>query len=243
MRLSDLENAGFDILTENHARAILTNDFPVPLGELCESLKDLWIADVELVRGGGGEAHSTQRLRHSLTGSGWSKSNIIISKIVDGKERAAITHEIDHVRKTENGAVALEIEWNNKDPFFDQDLENFQRLHSEGAISVGVIVTRGKSLQENLYQIVKKCAVNHGVRSFEDLGKFDLRPTERQRGMVTSSGEDFVPNWARMFVRDKFGTATTHWDKLLERIRRGVGNPCPLLLIGIPAASVLEDKL
>ena len=242
MSLSDLENAGFDILTENHARAILTNDFPVPLGELCDSLMELWIADVELVRGGGGEAHSTQRLRHSLTGRGWSKSKIIIRKIVDGKERAAITHEIDHVRKTENGAVALEIEWNNKDPFFDRDLENFQRLHSEGAISVGVIVTRGKSLQESLYQIVKDCAVNHGVRSFEDLGKFDLRPTERQRGMVTSSGEDFVPNWARMFVRDKFGTATTHWDKLLERTGRGVGNPCPLLLIGIPAASILEDK-
>ena len=243
MRLSDLENAGFDILTENHARAILTNDFPVPLGELCDSLMELWIADVELVRGGGGEAHSTQRLRHSLTGSGWSKSKIIISKIVDGKERAAITHEIDHVRKTENGAVALEIEWNNKDPFFDRDLENFQRLHSEGAISVGVIVTRGKSLQENLYQIVMACAVNHGVRSFEDLRQFGLRPTERQRGMVTSSGEDFVPDWAQMFVRDKFGTATTHWDKLLERIGRGVGNPCPLLLIGIPAASIIEDKL
>ena len=243
MRLSDLENAGFDILTENHARAVLTNDFPVLLGELCDSLMELWIADVELVRGGGGEAHSTQRLRHSLAGRGWSKSKIIIRKIIDGRERAAITHEIDHVRKTENGAVALEIEWNNKDPFFDRDLENFQRLHSEGAISVGVIVTRGKSLQENLYQIVKKCAVNRGVRSFEDLGKFDLRPTERQRGMVTSSGEDFVPDWARMFVRDKFGTATTHWDKLLERIGRGVGNPCPLLLIGIPAASIIEDKL
>ena len=32
--------------------------------------------------------------------------------------------------------------------------------------------------------------------------------------MVKSSGEDFVPDWARMFVRDKFGSATTHWDKL-----------------------------
>jgi Restriction endonuclease BglII len=35
------------------------------------------------------------------------------------------------------GVVALEIEWNNKDPFFDRDLENFKRLHAEGAISVG----------------------------------------------------------------------------------------------------------
>lgn len=42
--------------------------------------------------------------------------------------------------------LALEIEWNNKDPFFDRDLENFKRLHAEGAISVGVLITRGASL-------------------------------------------------------------------------------------------------
>jgi hypothetical protein len=36
-----------------------------------------------------------------------------------------------------------------------------------------------------------------------------------------------------MFVADKFGEATTHWRKLQDRIRRGVGNPCPLVLIGL----------
>lgn len=44
--------------------------------------------------------------------------------------------------------------------------------------------------------------------------------------------------WARVFVGDKFGMATTHWGKLQERVRRGVGNPCPLLLVGIPSAVV-----
>ena len=39
-------------------------------------------------------------------------------------------------------------------------------------------------------------------------------------------------------MNDKFGTATTHWVKLQERVSRGVGNPCPLLLLGIPAQSV-----
>lgn len=29
--------------------------------------------------------------------------------------------------------------------------------------------------------------------------------------------------------------ATTHWSKLQARVRRGVGNPCPLVLIGLPA--------
>jgi hypothetical protein len=43
--------------------------------------------------------------------------------------------------------VALEIEWNNKDPFYDRDLNNFRLLFELRAISVGVIVTRCDELQ------------------------------------------------------------------------------------------------
>ena len=242
MSLSDLERAGFDVQTVNHALAVLTTDFTVSLEGLCGVLLNFKVADVELIRGGGGEAHSTQRLRRSLTEREWIKRNIVIRKTVDDIERAAISHEIDHVRRVEQGAIALEIEWNNKDPFFDRDLENFQRLHSEGAISVGIIVTRGRSLQESMVQIVEACAINHGVRGFDDLGQFDVSPTERQRRMVKAEGDGFVADWARRFVQDKFGSATTHWNKLQERIERGVGNPCPLLLIGIPATSVYQDR-
>jgi hypothetical protein len=35
-------------------------------------------------------------------------------------------------------------------------------------------------------------------------------------------------------VSDKFGEATTHWRKLNDRVNRGVGNPCPLVLVGLP---------
>jgi hypothetical protein len=44
--------------------------------------------------------------------------------------------------------VALEIEWNNKDPFFDRDLNNFRLLFDLRAISVGIIITRADELQE-----------------------------------------------------------------------------------------------
>ena len=243
MSLSDLESFGFDVQTVNHALAVLTTDFREPLEELCGVLLDFRVADVELIKGGGGEAESTQRLRRSLTERDWIKRNIVIRKTVDDIERAAISHEIDHVRRSDEGAIALEIEWNNKDPFFDRDLENFERLHSEGAISVGIIVTRGATLQGRMVQIVAACAVNHGVRSFDDLEQFDVNPTARQRGMVRAEGDGFVADWARRFVQDKFGSATTHWNKLRERIERGVGNPCPLLLIGIPANSVYQDRI
>lgn len=241
MKLSDLTDLGFDVQAQNHVEAVLVEDFPEPLRELCDVLSDFRIADVELIRGGGGESHPTQRLRRAFTEYGWHKRNIEISKIVDGEHRAGTTHEIDHVRQTDKGSVALEIEWNNKDPFFDRDLENFQRLHAEGAISVGVVVTRGKSLQEQMVQIVHECAVNNSVSSYEDLVKFGVRPTTRQRQMLETRGRDFAAEWAKKFVADKFGAATTHWEKLKGRIERGVGNPCPLLLIGIPSTAVTKS--
>ena len=51
----------------------------------------------------------------------------------------------------------------------------------------------------------------------------------------------FAQAWTDNFVGNKFGQATTHWSKLEHRIERGVGNPCPLLLIGLPASMVSFD--
>jgi len=65
--------------------------------------------------------------------------------------------------------------------------------------------------------------------------------TERQMKMLAALIDKQVPfadAFAQSFVADKFGAATTHWAKLEDRLHRGVGNPCPLLLIGLPAGLV-----
>ena len=51
--------------------------------------------------------------------------------------------------------MALELEWNNKDPFFDRDLNNFRLLFELRAIDVGVIVTRATELQAVFDQLGK----------------------------------------------------------------------------------------
>jgi hypothetical protein len=51
-------------------------------------------------------------------------------------------------------------------------------------------------------------------------------------------GVTFAEAWSSSFAQDKYGAATTHWRKLEDRVHRGVGNPCPLLLIGLPASIV-----
>ena len=136
-----LRDLGFEIEFTSHAEAIILHDFPDLIGELESALEQTTIPITEIIGGGGGEAKVTQRLRRSLAAMEWIKHNFELKKIVDGVAKESISHEIDHVRRSPKGVFALEIEWNNKDPFFDRDLENFKRLHAEGAISLGGIVT------------------------------------------------------------------------------------------------------
>ena len=240
--LDALKNDGFDLHTRNHASAILQSDFSVETCELIDALRDFSIPVTELLASGGGEAASTQRLRHRLSDVGWPKHNFVAQTIIDGVEKEATSHEIDHVRRADAGTLALEIEWNNKDPFFERDLENFQRLHAQSAISGGVIVTRGAALQDRMHDLVRDFLVNEGITEEAPLVALGMKDrTLRQRQAVEkwmTQGMPFADAFARQFVSDKFGQATTHWSKLEERVARGVGNPCPLVLIGLPLSVV-----
>lgn len=210
--------------------------------ELTEALLDLSIPITEIIGGGGGEAKVTDRLKRKLWAAGWPKTIITIRKIINGVERESVTHEIDHVRTFQEGTAALEIEWNNKDPFFDRDLENFKRLHGEGAFSVGIIVTRGESFQSEIRSLVLRYARERNVSDFGQFpAELRYRPSERFREEVTElvrKGRPFPQVWAERFCSDKYGQSTTHWKKLEARVSRGVGNPCPLLMIGIPSCVV-----
>ena len=241
---SVLRAAGFDVQTRNHAEAVLSGDFADEIEPLVAALLRFEISAREIVGSGGGQAQSTMRLRDALYGAGWPKHEFVVKTIVDGEEREAVSHEIDHVRQTVAGTLALEIEWNNKDPFFDRDLENFQRLHAQSAISVGILVTRGAALQSEMVKIVENAIRSEGVTDASALSEWGMKDrTSRQQRMISAgleAGLDFPAAFARSFVSDKYGQATTHWEKLDARVRRGVGNPCPLLLIGLPLGAVSD---
>ncbi len=239
--LEVLRQKQFDVTALHHAEAILEHDMPQALVDLEAVLSAAEIPIEELVRGGGGEAPFTQRLRSGLTRLGWPKHKFEIRRIVDGVETESISHEVDHVKTFGASAFALEIEWNNKDPFFDRDLDNFKRLHADGVISVGAIITRGESLQARLRELVRQFAEDRGINSLEDLQEY-YSPTQRQQkniGVAVKREASFPGGWSHAFVGDKFGESTTHWRKLTDRVDRGVGNPCPLLLIGLPANIVV----
>ncbi|MEN3811685.1 BglII/BstYI family type II restriction endonuclease [Chromobacterium piscinae] len=247
--IDSLKERGFDIVFQSHAKSILYGEFYAQLLEICQTLQELSLPISEIIGSGGGETKFTQRLRNALNDLDWKKHNFEIQKTIDGTPRESISHEVDHVKYVDGaGVLACEIEWNNKDPFFDRDLENYKRLHAEGAISVGIIITRGLSLQDNIWTAVYQFVVQREINSFEDLANVGYTPTPKQKANVlkrVNRNKDPVPfkdAWVDNFVSNKYGQATTHWVKLRDRIDRGVGNPCPLLLIGLPYSIVNLDN-
>ncbi len=246
--ISALTARGFDIEYLSHAQSILTGEFSAQLKELAGVLSGLSLPITEIIGSGGGETRFTQRTRHALDQLGWKKHSFVVAKIIDGVEKESTSHEVDHVRIVPKvGTIGCEIEWNNKDPFFDRDLENFKRLHAEGAISVGVIITRGTSLQTGMWDLVRRFAKERKLSDFDSLAASGVTPTPKQlrqiqqRVVRAKDPVAFADAWTDNFVANKFGAATTHWEKLQARVARGVGNPCPMLHIGLPASIVVFD--
>ncbi len=104
-----------------------------------------------------------------LKTSSWGKRTITVKKLIDDRLiHSARGHEIDMFGSgpNENGypGIAVEMEWNNKDPFFDRDLLNFAALHREGALALGVIVTRGPELQRCVGPVIKTSERQHGLK-------------------------------------------------------------------------------
>ncbi len=98
----------------------------------------------EIVVGGGNKSKIAKSLDSGFYGRGWEEKKFDTSIVIDKQVHNSPTHKIDCYKSS----VALEVEWNNKDPFFDRDLNNFRLLFDLRAIDVGVIITRCDELQE-----------------------------------------------------------------------------------------------
>lgn len=162
VRPSSIEGlpTGYRYGVTRFADVILRDAFPDRFNELMEALTEYQIDAHEILSGGGSRATHTQRFDAALGARGWGKRTVRIEKYIDGQPiHATRGHEIDMFKGgTDRDAypgVAVEMEWNNKDPFFDRDLQNFMTLHREGALAIGIIVTRGPELQRAIGNTVK----------------------------------------------------------------------------------------
>lgn len=143
-RLPPFVRAHYECHEWQHASAILSQDFPQEWGDILDllgafRLKRSWIASP-----GGQKSQVAGFIDGFLGRRGWTEKQFQTGVFVDGVLLESPTHRVDCFRNR----IALEIEWNNKDPFFDRDLNNFRLLFDLHAVSVGVILTRSTELQD-----------------------------------------------------------------------------------------------
>ncbi len=134
----------YEVHEWKHACAILKEDFPREWNDIVSLLTEFRLKKSWITNPGGRKSKVSGYIDSYLYERGWTEKEFLTQVIVDGNATDAPTHKVDCFRNR----IALEIEWNNKDPFYDRDLNNFRLLFDLRAISVGVIITRCDDLQD-----------------------------------------------------------------------------------------------
>lgn len=134
----------YEVYEWKHACAILKQDFPNEWTDVIDVLTNFKLLRSSLAVAGGSKSKVSEAIDSELYDRGWVEKQFDTEIIVDAKQIKSPTHKVDCFKNR----VALEIEWNNKDPFFDRDLNNFRLLFELRAVSVGIIITRCDNLQD-----------------------------------------------------------------------------------------------
>jgi hypothetical protein len=155
----------FQIEERLHATAILQRDFPEEWEDILGCLDAFTLKRSEVQMAGGNKSPISRGIDVYLHARGWGERSFDTSVVVDGVPSETPTHNIDNFKNR----VGVEVEWNNKDPFFDRDLNNFRLLHQLGVLSVGVIITRLWELQQEFKRLGKGASYGMNTTHFGKL--------------------------------------------------------------------------
>lgn len=179
----------FEMFSYRNAAAILASYFPSEFGSLIAGLKSFEISR-EMIRIPGGSKGPIAKYVDTLfpETAGWQEARISADlhvKLLHAKQKNVILnqytkegfldgHRIDFL----NGRVALDLEWNSKDQTYDRDLYAFSAFYEAGAIDVGVIITRGNSLDMTFFRSLGKVLNKDGSEGTKDVfAKFGASTT------------------------------------------------------------------
>ena len=170
----------FEVASYRNAAAILQSSFPEEWRDVLQVLDALDITE-EMVRRPGGAKSLIAYHLDDLMPAGWVEARIAADLHVTtyhAKRRSEVIHSyvrpgfldghrIDFLR----GRVAFDLEWNSKDQTYDRDLDAFSAFYEAGAIDVGIILTRGTSIDNGYLRSLGKVLDKDGQPGSEEVYK------------------------------------------------------------------------
>ncbi|MGD0731836.1 MAG: BglII/BstYI family type II restriction endonuclease [Terracidiphilus sp.] len=134
----------FEIVENHHAASILFADFRPEWDDLVAMLTQFTLRRSDILTPGGGKSPISRGINGFFYDRQWTEHEFKIEVKADEAVTLAPTHHVDYFRNR----IAIETEWNNKDPFFDRDLTTFRLLFDLNVLSVGAIITQSSELQD-----------------------------------------------------------------------------------------------
>ena len=144
---------GYVVRNINYGMELLVNAFPDHHASLVRALGDWEVGWADIEAAGGSKSLVSRHFDEAFEGEGWTETSLELETRLGGVTTIARTHKIDLFKlgpREELPGIGIELEWNNKDEFFDRDLINFEAIHRARGLAVGIVVTRGPRLQEEL---------------------------------------------------------------------------------------------
>jgi len=142
----------YDLREWRNGLAILSVARPNEWADIVAVLSEFRLHHSEIATPGGRKSKVANRIDNAFKARGWKEKRFDTRIVVDETEMVSPTHEVDVFKNR----VALEVEWNNKDPFYDRDLNNFRLLFDLRVIDVGVIITRCTELESLFVEVGRK---------------------------------------------------------------------------------------
>ena len=170
----------FEVYSYRNAASVLRASFPDHFYELVRILRKFSISET-MIRSPGGSKSEIAKYVDDLFDDTWQETRISADlhvKLLHANRKPELLseytregyldgHRIDFVK----GKVALDLEWNSKDQTYDRDLYAFSAFYEAGAIDLGIIVTRGSSLDNAFFRGLGKVLKKDGTEGNEDVYK------------------------------------------------------------------------
>src|ERR1700722_880355 len=106
----------YEVFEWRNGLAILASAHPDKWANIVEVLRGFSFTRSDVMTPGGAKGLIASKLDSHFIKLGWIEKKFETKIVVDDAEHAAPTHKVDCYKDR----IALEVEWNNKDPFYDK---------------------------------------------------------------------------------------------------------------------------